>query len=103
MSNVTKYVWATGAFETYQMQKVLTLRSDAMAHWQIGEILVRMGRVKSAVTSYNSAIKLKPELAQSANNLAWILATCENVKLRNANDAISLTQTAEGALQESTN
>ncbi|MCA9212884.1 MAG: ASPIC/UnbV domain-containing protein [Planctomycetales bacterium] len=83
-----------------QMQKVLKLRPDAMAHWQIGEILVRMGRAKAAAASYESAIKLKPELARSANNLAWILATSSDDQIRNPERALELAETICEAKRE---
>ena len=73
-----------------QMQTVLQLRPDAMAHWQLGEIYVQLHRLDRAVTSYEKAISLNPELAKTANNLAWILATSNDRQLRNPSRALDL-------------
>ena len=73
-----------------QMQKVLKLRPDAMAHWQLGEILLRLKRVDRAVVSYEKAISIQPELARSANNLAWILATSRDDAIRQPVRALEL-------------
>lgn len=75
-----------------QMQKVLKLRSDPMAHWQIAEILLKLGRIDRSIQSYERAIQLRPELSKSANNLAWILATVDDDQLRNATRAIELAE-----------
>ncbi len=73
-----------------QMQRVLKLRPEAMAYWQLGEIYVQLQRLDRAVAAYEKAISLKPGLVNTANNLAWILATSNDDQLRHPSRALEL-------------
>jgi tetratricopeptide (TPR) repeat protein len=73
-----------------QMQTVLKLRDDALAHWQMGEIFLRLRDAGQAIASYERAIELKPALATTANNLAWLLATIDDPNLQDPPEAVRL-------------
>ena len=45
---------------------------------------IRTGKLEEAIACYQKAIELKPEGAKGSNELAWLLATCPELKIRNA-------------------
>ncbi len=47
-----------------------------------------------AVADYRTALKLAPKNARACNNLAWLLATSRDRKIRNGDDAIHFAVTA---------
>ena len=56
--------------------------------------------IPGAIDSYEKAIELRPDLAKSANNLAWLLATLEDDSLRNGQRALQLAQRIASVRQE---
>jgi Flp pilus assembly protein TadD len=50
-----------------------------------------------AITEMKRALELKPDTAEAENNLAWLLATAEDHKLRNPEQSLSL---ARGAVKD---
>ncbi len=51
-------------------------------------ILVHMGRVKEAISEYQRALELNPDSGGTHNNLAWLLATSEDPRIRNGRRAV---------------
>jgi rhomboid protease GluP len=47
-----------------------------------------------AIKHYKEAIQLKPDFAEARNNLAWLLATADDQKFRNPNEALEQAQKA---------
>jgi rhomboid protease GluP len=47
-----------------------------------------------AIQHYQAAIRLKPDLAEARNNLAWLLATADDARYRNPSEALALAQQA---------
>ena len=80
------------------MRQVLTLREDALAHWQLGAINLALGKIENSIRAYEEAIAIRPELMRSANDLAWLLATMDDDELRNGQRAV---QIAEHVCQQS--
>ncbi|CAN5218691.1 hypothetical protein BH23VER1_BH23VER1_23280 [soil metagenome] len=79
-----------------QMLDVLRLGPHPLAHWQLGEIYIGLADAPSAIASYEAALQLNPDLAQSANNLAWLLATADDPTLRDGTRAVTI---AEGIVE----
>ena len=67
---------------------------DPEAHATLGGLLILMGRTRDAVPSFAAAIALDPDLASSANNLAWIRATHRDPAVRDGAEAVRLAQRA---------
>jgi tetratricopeptide (TPR) repeat protein len=68
--------------------KVTQLRpSDADAYYQVAFCQLRMGKVEEAIAGYRDALRLRPDWPEAQNDLAWILATTSDDKLRNPNEA----------------
>jgi tetratricopeptide (TPR) repeat protein len=77
------------AIEAYTA--VLALEPD---EWQAlrgrGDAYLNMGKQAEAVADYEKAIKLQPKDESVLNNLAWVLATSPEAKLRDGRRAIKL-------------
>ena len=59
-----------------------------------GDIYALAGRADEAAESYRRALALSPGFAGAANNLAWLLATHPDARVRRPQEAVEL---AEGA------
>jgi tetratricopeptide (TPR) repeat protein len=64
------------------------------AHYFLGAALVRQGRIQEGVRAFRTAIKLQPKFADALNDLAWVLATVDDPRIRNATEALSLSRRA---------
>jgi serine/threonine protein kinase/Flp pilus assembly protein TadD len=62
---------------------------DAAVHSYLGAALRREGRLQEAIDAYQHAIRLNPTLAVSHANLAWILSTAPDDKLRDPQQAVA--------------
>src|SRR5262245_41944210 len=82
-----------------QWQAALAIRPrDAEAHRNVADALRKQGKVKEAIFEYEQALNIAPEDSVALNNLAWILATCSDVSMRNGARGAVL---AERAVQAS--
>lgn len=78
-----------------QYEKTLEIRPDlAEAHYKLANIFAQQGRQAEAIPHYESALRTQPDSIGACNNLAWILATSSDPKLRNGGRAIELAQRA---------
>jgi WD40 repeat protein/tetratricopeptide (TPR) repeat protein len=59
-------------------------------------VLGGSGRWDKAIAGYTKAIELDPKNALPLNNLAWLLATCPDAKLRDPAKAVELAKKAVG-------
>ena len=76
-------------------EKTLQLQpNDADAHTCLGNALFRKGSLNEAIAHYETALALAPEDPRSRNNLAWILATSSDGKIRDAGKAVEFAQQA---------
>ncbi len=86
--------------ENYFVYKVLQplqfLPPAAMseAHANLAAKLERSGKVAEAIAHYQEALHLVPDQPDVLNNLAWLLATCPDPKVRNGTQAVALAQRA---------
>jgi tetratricopeptide (TPR) repeat protein len=77
------------------------LTNVATTYWRIGNSFIAEGKLAEAVPSFRYAIgvwehclRLEPENARVANLLAWLLATCPCVEVREPARAVELARTA---------
>jgi protein O-mannosyl-transferase len=66
----------------------------AQANFELAEDLSQLGQTGDAVVHYELAIKSEPKLVAALNNVAWILATDANEKIRNGSRAVELAERA---------
>jgi Flp pilus assembly protein TadD len=55
---------------------------------QLASLLYANGDSRQAVTHLRGALALKPDQAETLNNLAWILATCPDDSVRDGAEAV---------------
>jgi Flp pilus assembly protein TadD/4-amino-4-deoxy-L-arabinose transferase-like glycosyltransferase len=65
---------------------------SAPAHYGLGVALQELGRVAQATDHFRRAFQLDPRMLAAGNNLAWILATSPDDKLRDANEAVMVAE-----------
>ena len=96
------YYWGLAcAWQSKYEQAVVNynaaLRIDpnfAEAHSELGVALARKGNLADAIRHYTEALRLKPDRLEPMNNLAWVLATAEDTKVRNPAEAVRLAERA---------
>src|SRR5262249_26715073 len=66
---------------------------NARFHYDLGNALNVQGKLDEAIACLRKAIALDPKHAQAHNNLAWILVTCPDLKLRNPAEAVRVVET----------
>ncbi len=69
-------------------------RPETFLH--LGMTLGQLRRTSEAVAQYREALRLNPDLVSALNNLAWVLATSPDDRLRNGAEAARLAERACG-------
>jgi tetratricopeptide (TPR) repeat protein len=59
-----------------------------------GTILLQKGRVAEAISQWQNALAVDPENGNAKSNLAWVLATCPDARVRNGTRAVALAEDA---------
>lgn len=62
--------------------------------YYLGIIYQQQGNIDDAITQYRAEIRINPDDVDALNNLAWIQATHENAKYRDAAKAVELAEMA---------
>jgi eukaryotic-like serine/threonine-protein kinase len=76
-------------------QEAIRLQPDqARAYTHLGAALAQEGFLEDAIAAWQEAIRLMPDLGQVLNGLAWLLATAEDVRLRDPKSALELAEKA---------
>jgi Flp pilus assembly protein TadD len=78
-----------------QFQQAAELRPGlAAARIGLAEALVRQGNPLAGLGEYQRALDLQPTNCAVLNNLAWVLATCDDSRARDGARAVTLAQQA---------
>lgn len=76
-------------------KKVSQLKSDYPdALLKMGTAMARQGKYNEAVKYFNELLRLKPDSIEALNNLAWMLASTEDIRVRNPTDAVKYAERA---------
>jgi tetratricopeptide (TPR) repeat protein len=70
------------------------LEPNAARHYNLATQLVRRGSDRDAILHYRQALTLRPAWPAALAELAWVLATADDAKCRNAGEAVRLAQQA---------
>jgi protein O-mannosyl-transferase len=77
------------------LSQAVTAEPDEPEAWYyLGAALARQGRRPEAVQRFRQALKLQPRLVLALNDLAWVLATESDPKIRDVSESIRLGRTA---------
>ncbi len=63
---------------------------NAMILFQLSTALLGAGQAEQAIVGYRKALEGNPNMLPALNNLAWVLATHKDAKLRNGKEAVEL-------------
>ena len=75
------------------VRKALEISPDYLAaHRLLGSLLSRSGEPREAIRHLRIVLKAKPSDLVTANNLAWILATCPDAACRDGSQAVELAE-----------
>jgi tetratricopeptide (TPR) repeat protein len=78
-----------------QLQRSLEINPDsAEARVNLGGALLVLGRYADTVVQLREALARDPDRAAVLGNLAWILATCPDPRMRNGKEAVALAERA---------
>lgn len=83
-----------GAQAAEHLREVLRLRPDVETRVQLAQLLYGTGKKSEAVAEYRRVLDAKPDKPDALNNLAFILATCGDEKIRDGNEAVTLAECA---------
>jgi tetratricopeptide (TPR) repeat protein len=76
-------------------RQAIRLKKDKCEAYNIlGVALGKKGRTDEAIAAFQKALKLNPYWSLVQNNLAWLLATCPELKLRDPVQAVKLAKRA---------
>ena len=64
--------------------------NDARAHLELGRCQMRLGDYEGAIASSRDALRLRKQWPEASTQLAWLLATSPDARLRNGTEAIRL-------------
>jgi hypothetical protein len=77
-----------------QIYKALAIAPRFKGRMQFADVLVDQGRIPEAMEQYRIILQQHPNLPPALNNLAWLLATDDDPKLRNGTEAVRLAERA---------
>jgi protein O-mannosyl-transferase len=64
------------------------------AHYNLGNTFLQMGRAREALAQYSRALEINPNDVEARNNMAWVLATCCDARVRDGIKAVEIAERA---------
>ena len=75
-----------------QLRELLQLKPDTETREQLAALLYQTAKFGEAATEYCQVVAAKPDQPEALNNLAWLLATCSDNKVRDGAGAVRLAE-----------
>jgi len=69
--------------ETLWTHALASTEDNYVAHNDLGSFLLRKIEPEAAIAHFQEAVRIKPDYVAALNNLAFVLATCPDARLRN--------------------
>jgi tetratricopeptide (TPR) repeat protein len=80
------------------LQKALEIDPNyKAAHFNLANTLLQMGRIEEAVSHLQRVLAIDPGDAEALKNMAWVLATCPDPRIRDGARAVDLAERASKA------
>ena len=79
---------------TYYEDVARAFPDAPQSHIILAHIDVSLNKIGDAIHEYREAIRLAPQSAEALTRLAWLLAKCDDPKLRNGGEAVTLARRA---------
>jgi tetratricopeptide (TPR) repeat protein len=76
------------------LQHAARFKPSVETHLELATLLYKTGNYQNAVTLYRRIVEQKPDLPEALNNLAWLLATCADDRVRDGAEAVSCSEHA---------
>jgi tetratricopeptide (TPR) repeat protein len=76
------------------LRQALLIKPDLETRLQYARVLSQAGRAPEAVTQFRRALATNPDAKEALNNLAWVLATCADARVRDGVEAVILAEKA---------
>ena len=80
--------------ETLFTHALAVTERNHIAHAQLGITFLESGRPAEALAQFRASIAIRPDFLETANNLAWLLATLPDPALRDPDEAVRLARAA---------
>jgi Flp pilus assembly protein TadD len=77
-----------------QLREALRLRPDTDARLLLATLLYQTRKFPEAIAEYRQVLRVKSDQPEALNNLAWLLATCSNERMRDGAEAVRLAEHA---------
>jgi len=91
--NIGSLLAIQGKYDQAIIHLTETLKIDptwSQAHYILGNIYFYQNKPKLAIQHWRETINLEPESFNTYKNLSWLLSTCDDLTLRNPEEAIKL-------------
>lgn len=77
----------------YHFEEALRIDSGyADAYYNLGIIYANQKNIEKAILHYKKALRFNPNMTHALYNLSWILASCEDERFRNGEEAVRLAE-----------
>jgi tetratricopeptide (TPR) repeat protein len=83
------------AFFRFQKAASIGPASDASAAANLGNALQQEGKMDEAIAQYQKALEIDPSNVEARNNMAWVLATWPETRIRDGKKAVELAERAD--------
>jgi len=80
----------------FHLQFALSLQPDLATRLELAGLFFQEGDLGQAAAQYRQALRVNPDCVEALNNLAWLLATASDDKLRDGAEAARLAERALG-------
>jgi Flp pilus assembly protein TadD len=84
------FLWAHGNLReaASQLRSAVQLRPAMETRLELATLLYQTGQFQDAAGQYRQILRVKPDSLESLNNLAWLLATCSDARVRDGVEAV---------------
>jgi tetratricopeptide (TPR) repeat protein len=96
----TRLLGRSSSPDEVRSQEFQVLLGEALQAWQMGRFLhaketyLQLAAMVEQMSEGTGSARVRGEFSQALNNLAWLLATCPEVNLRNSKDAVDYARRA---------